>query len=64
MDLWKRKHETGQWVEIEAAEATSSRSDFSAMTASGIILSSAINKQWPEATDSNGKAGVDLSIVA
>ncbi|KDP40353.1 hypothetical protein JCGZ_02351 [Jatropha curcas] len=59
MDLWKRKHETGQWVEIEAGEATSSRSDFSAMNASGIVLSSAISKQWPETPDSNGKIGVD-----
>ena len=59
MDLWKRKHETGQWVEIEAAEA--SRSDFAAMNASGIVLSSAINKQWPGTPESNGKAGVDSS---
>ncbi|KAF2313997.1 hypothetical protein GH714_021401 [Hevea brasiliensis] len=61
LGLWKRKHETGQWVEIEAGEAISSRSDFSAMNASGIVLSSAINKQWPETPDSNRKAGVDSS---
>ena len=59
MELWKRKHETGQWVEIEAAEAMSSRTDFSAMNASGIDLSNTINKQWPETPDSNRKAGVD-----
>ncbi|CAK7327272.1 unnamed protein product [Dovyalis caffra] len=58
MELWKRKHETGQWVEIEAAEAMSSRSDFSAMNASGIVLSNTINKQWSETPDSNRKAGV------
>jgi hypothetical protein len=59
MELWKRKHETGQWVEIEAAEAMSSRTDFSAMNASCIDLSNTINKQWPETPDSNRKAGVD-----
>jgi hypothetical protein len=45
MELWKRKHETGQWLEIEAAEAMSSRSDFSAMNASGIMLANVANKQ-------------------
>lgn len=45
MELWKRKHETGQWLEIEAAEAMSSRSDFSALNASGIMLANVANKQ-------------------
>ncbi|KAJ1431529.1 hypothetical protein SESBI_07060 [Sesbania bispinosa] len=27
--LWKRKHESGQWLEIEAAEVTPNRADFS-----------------------------------
>jgi hypothetical protein len=61
MELWKRKHETGQWVEIEGAEAMSSRSDFSSMNASGIVLSNTINKQWPETPDSNRKAVADPS---
>lgn len=61
LDLWKRKHETGQWVEIEAGEAKSSQPDFSSLCASGVVLSSAINKQWPETPDSNGKAGADSS---
>lgn len=59
-ELWKKKHETGQWVEIEAAEAISSRSDFSAMNASGIMLAS-VAKSWPEShaelgSESNGKS--------
>ncbi|KAF9673575.1 hypothetical protein SADUNF_Sadunf10G0038500 [Salix dunnii] len=54
MELWKRKHETGQWVEIEAAE-------MSGINAPGIILSDTINKSWPETPDSNRKAGVDLN---
>ncbi|XP_022760301.1 COP1-interacting protein 7-like [Durio zibethinus] len=49
-ELWKRKHETGQWLEIEAAEAISSQSDFSAMNATGIVFS-----------ENNGKAGVESS---
>ncbi|KAJ6725865.1 COP1-INTERACTING PROTEIN-RELATED [Salix purpurea] len=61
MELWKRKHETGQWVEIEGAEAMSSRSDFSSMNASGIVLSNTINKQWPETPDGKRKAGAGPS---
>lgn len=71
-DLWKRKHETGQWLELEAAEATPSRSDFSSMNASGILLSNGASKQkdhregWPDsrgemALENNGKAGADSS---
>ncbi|PRQ36644.1 hypothetical protein RchiOBHm_Chr4g0393911 [Rosa chinensis] len=54
-ELWKRKHETGQWLEIEAAEAMSNRADFSAMNASGIVLSSMTNKP-NELAENNGKA--------
>lgn len=72
MDLWKSKHETGQWLEIEAAEAMSSQSDFSSMNPSGITLSNMVNKQkefreaWPEslselASENNGKARIDAS---
>ncbi|KAL4565327.1 hypothetical protein LXL04_024354 [Taraxacum kok-saghyz] len=46
MDLWKQKHESGQWVEIEAEDA-----DYSAaMNASGIVLSSHNNESRSEAT--------------
>ncbi|KAL0349040.1 UNVERIFIED_CONTAM: COP1-interacting protein 7 [Sesamum angustifolium] len=44
MDLWKSKHETGEWLDIDASEALSTRSDFSAMNASGIILSATHNQ--------------------
>ncbi|XP_031736947.1 COP1-interacting protein 7 isoform X2 [Cucumis sativus] len=45
-ELWKRKHESGQWLEIEAAEALSSRPDFSpSVNTSGIILTSLTDKQ-------------------
>ncbi|XP_008785220.1 COP1-interacting protein 7-like [Phoenix dactylifera] len=65
MELWKRKHETGQWVEVEAAEVMSARSEFSSLNASGIILSGDSRKQkefgdaWPVScgdmgTESNG----------
>ncbi|KAI8560865.1 hypothetical protein RHMOL_Rhmol04G0288900 [Rhododendron molle] len=63
IDLWKRKHETGQWVEVEAAEAMSSRSEFSAMNASGIILSSMANNQNEShgdvVSEDNGQAGIN-----
>ncbi|XP_043710539.1 COP1-interacting protein 7-like [Telopea speciosissima] len=74
MELWKEKHETGQWLEIEAAEAMSNRSDLSSMNTSGIMLPSEIKKQkefseaWPESRgelglESNGKAnGADADM--
>lgn len=72
IDLWKRKHETGQWLEIEAAEAMPSPSDFSSMNASGIMFSNVVNKQkdfregLPEShgeivSETNGKASVDAN---
>ncbi|CAI0558918.1 unnamed protein product [Linum tenue] len=42
-ELWKRKHETGQWVEIEAAEAMSGRPEFSLVNSSGIVLANGAN---------------------
>ncbi|XP_057486655.1 COP1-interacting protein 7-like isoform X1 [Actinidia eriantha] len=65
IDLWKRKHETGQWLEIEAAEATPSQSDFSVMNASGIMLSNVANKRNESHGDlvleDNGKTAIDAS---
>ncbi|XP_024962751.1 COP1-interacting protein 7 isoform X1 [Cynara cardunculus var. scolymus] len=43
VDLWKQKHDSGQWVEIAAEDAMSSKSDYSAMNASGVVLSSMTN---------------------
>ncbi|KAK9146407.1 hypothetical protein Sjap_006310 [Stephania japonica] len=37
MNLWKEKHESGQWLDIEAAELMSSRSVASTMDASGTL---------------------------
>ncbi|KAJ4967882.1 hypothetical protein NE237_014583 [Protea cynaroides] len=74
MELWKGKQESGQWLEIDAAEAMSSRSDLSSMNASGILFPSEIKKQkefgeaWPEShgelgLESNGKAnGADSDM--
>lgn len=45
MELWKKKHENGQWVEIEGAEAMANQLDIAAMNASGILLSNIANKQ-------------------
>ncbi|CAL1411030.1 unnamed protein product [Linum trigynum] len=42
-ELWTRKHETGQWVEIEAAEAMSGRPEFSLVNSSGIVLANGAN---------------------
>ncbi|KAA8527780.1 hypothetical protein F0562_035351 [Nyssa sinensis] len=65
MDLWKGKHESGQWLEIEAAEAMSSRSEFSTMNASGIMISSVTNKHNESrielAAENTAKAGIDMS---
>ncbi|KAL6611339.1 hypothetical protein ACP70R_039267 [Stipagrostis hirtigluma subsp. patula] len=37
IDLWKQKHETGQWIEVEP-EAMSTRSEFPPFNASGIVF--------------------------
>ncbi|XP_073123557.1 uncharacterized protein [Henckelia pumila] len=61
INLWKSKHETGQWLELEASEVLSTRSEFSAMNASGIFLSGTTDKHDETnhelATESNGKLG-------
>nr|KYP38067.1 hypothetical protein KK1_040714 [Cajanus cajan] len=60
-DLWRRKHETGQWLEIEAAETISNRSDFSAFNASGIILPNMVSSSHTELdSESNGKTSSDV----
>ncbi|RDX57998.1 COP1-interacting protein 7, partial [Mucuna pruriens] len=60
-DLWRRKHETGQWLEIEAADTMSSRSDFSALNVSGIILPNMASASHTELdSESNGKASSDV----
>ncbi|KAL0392707.1 UNVERIFIED_CONTAM: COP1-interacting protein 7 [Sesamum radiatum] len=41
MDLWKSKHETGQWLDVEASGAFSTQSDFTAMNASSVVISDA-----------------------
>ncbi|XP_057546968.1 COP1-interacting protein 7 [Amaranthus tricolor] len=38
LDLWKAKHESGQWVEVEATEAMSCRSDVPSTNAAGIVF--------------------------
>jgi len=56
-DLWKRKHETGQWLEIEAAEMMSNRLDFTALNGSGIILPNVAFASPTELdSENNGKA--------
>ncbi|CAE6223046.1 unnamed protein product [Arabidopsis arenosa] len=52
MDLWKKKHETGQWVEIEATEVMATQPNISAMNDSGIMFANAANMPGtPENSD-------------
>ncbi|KAG9159023.1 hypothetical protein Leryth_021741 [Lithospermum erythrorhizon] len=44
MDLWKKKHETGQWLEIDTPVPVLNQSEYLAMSASGIMLASVANK--------------------
>ncbi|XP_042395203.1 COP1-interacting protein 7-like [Zingiber officinale] len=37
-ELWKKKHDTGQWFEVEAAAAMSIQPEFSTLNASGIVF--------------------------
>ncbi|CAL0299899.1 unnamed protein product [Lupinus luteus] len=53
-DLWKRKHETGQWLEIEAADVISNN-------ASSFILPNMSPASHPEYnSESNGKSSSDV----
>lgn len=65
MDLWKAKHESGQWLELEAADAVLSNLEFSTMNASGIMLSNMANKPSELQTDLSSevseKSGSDSS---
>ncbi|RDX88343.1 COP1-interacting protein 7, partial [Mucuna pruriens] len=61
VSLWKRKHESGQWLEIEATEVTPNRADSSAINASGIILSNMVTASHTELdSESNGKTNSDV----
>ncbi|XP_014514245.1 COP1-interacting protein 7 isoform X1 [Vigna radiata var. radiata] len=52
ISVWKRKHESGQWLEIEATEVTTNRADTCAINASGIVISASHTELDSE---SNGK---------
>ncbi|KAF6175593.1 hypothetical protein GIB67_002605 [Kingdonia uniflora] len=62
LDLWREKHETGQWLEIEAAEAMSNRSEFSSPNASGTGLSIEAQKHNEFTTEARShKLGMESS---
>ncbi|ONM21090.1 COP1-interacting protein-related [Zea mays] len=54
IELWKQKHETGQWIEVEP-EAISTRSEFPPFNASGIVLMGDNMKQNLESGSINGE---------
>ncbi|KAI4318050.1 hypothetical protein L6164_025859 [Bauhinia variegata] len=62
IDLWKRKHESGQWVEIEAAEAMRNHPDFSAVNESGIVFSNMAPASELDSLN-NVKASAEMSPV-
>ncbi|CAN6223141.1 unnamed protein product [Urochloa humidicola] len=55
VELWKQKHETGQWIEVEP-EAMSTRSEFPPFNASGIVFMGDSMKQNMESGSVNGEA--------
>ncbi|KAK6914110.1 hypothetical protein RJ641_021431 [Dillenia turbinata] len=64
LELWKRKNETGQWAEIEAAEEMLTRSEISALNASGIMLSTLGNNSESQndlPPESFGKASIEAN---
>lgn len=59
MSLWKRKHESGLWLEIEATEAMSNCADFSAINTSDIVLSNnTVTTSHDLNSQSNGKTNL------
>lgn len=55
MELWKKKHETGQWVEIEAAEVMATNPNISAMNDSGIMFANMRRDSLPGTPEHSGK---------
>ncbi|CAD6225848.1 unnamed protein product [Miscanthus lutarioriparius] len=55
IELWKQKHETGQWIEVEP-EAMSTRSEFPPFNASGIVFMGDNMKPNLESGSINGEA--------
>ncbi|CAN8247788.1 unnamed protein product [Cochlearia groenlandica] len=65
MELWKKKHETGQWVEIGEAEVMATQSNISAVNDSGIMLADAANMRrnsWPGTPENNVKSPTDNKL--
>ncbi|KZV33737.1 hypothetical protein F511_33479 [Dorcoceras hygrometricum] len=62
INLWKSKHETGEWLEIEASEVLPTRSEVPAINASAIFLSGMTDKHDESnhelAAEGNGKSGL------
>ncbi|XP_021752124.1 uncharacterized protein LOC110717670 isoform X2 [Chenopodium quinoa] len=64
LDLWKAKHESGQWVEVEAADAMSCRPDMPSTNAAGIVfLSPSELKEFKESSP-QGEEKKGVSCVA
>uniref|UniRef100_A0A0A9DTG2 Uncharacterized protein n=1 Tax=Arundo donax TaxID=35708 RepID=A0A0A9DTG2_ARUDO len=66
IELWKQKHETGQWIEVEP-EAMSMRSEFPPFNASGIVFMGDNMKQNMESGsvpngEANGEDGTKAGI--
>ncbi|KAH0451695.1 hypothetical protein IEQ34_018994 [Dendrobium chrysotoxum] len=57
MLLWEGKHDSGQWIEVEAAEALSYRSEFPPLNSAGIVFSEDVMKQkvFVEAWSASGR---------
>jgi len=65
VDLWKAKHESGQWVDVEATEAMSCRSDLPSINASGIMLLGSHEKGlWPQGEVVSEKNGIPFAAGA
>lgn len=65
VDLWKAKHESGQWVDVEATEAMSCRSDLPSTNASGIMLLGSNEKGlWPQGEAISEKNGIPFATGA
>lgn len=57
MELWKRKHETGQWVEVEALDTMSMRSELPPFNMPPILLTGDHAKPNLDGTDLSNPDG-------
>ena len=63
IDLWRQKHETGQWIDVEHETIMSTRSEFSPFNASGIMFMGDKETMSVSNGDTNGEDAAKAGML-